>query len=423
MKILWVTNAPIGKHCEMTKASTYGGGWMTSALEKLTEDCSLELCIVTTGPLKERAIIRESNIEYVMLPGGYPLQYDHKKKNNSEEWKQLVARFKPDLIHIHGTEFAHGLALMRACPNNKYVISIQGLCSVYERYYYAGIDISLILRNITIRDVFRGDTIIQARRKFQKRGVLEREYIKRTRHVIGRTSWDFVHTNAINNKVHYHFCNESYRSVFYNKKWDIKKIKRNSIFISQAIYPIKGMHFVIKAVNILKMEFNDIQLYIAGHNITKSNSLITKLRISGYAKYLRHLIKRYSLNKYVNFTESLSAEQMVLYYQNSHVFICPSSIENSPNSLGEAQMIGTPCIASYVGGIPDMVKHGESGLLYPFEEHEMLAYHISNIFNNDRLAMRLSDGGKKTASERNNREINKNRLIEIYREIYNDEKY
>ena len=54
----------------------------------------------------------------------------------------------------------------------------------------------------------------------------------------------------------------------------------------------------------------------------------------------------------VSFLGPLNAEQMKAEYLRSNVFLCPSSIENSPNSLGEAQMLGVPCVASYVGGIP-----------------------------------------------------------------------
>ncbi len=51
-----------------------------------------------------------------------------------------------------------------------------------------------------------------------------------------------------------------------------------------------------------------------------------------------------------------------------------------------------------VGGIPDMVDHGKSGLLYRFEEFEMLAYNIKRIFEDDDLALTLSVGGKVAAS-------------------------
>jgi glycosyltransferase involved in cell wall biosynthesis len=39
-------------------------------------------------------------------------------------------------------------------------------------------------------------------------------------------------------------------------------------------------------------------------------------------------------------------KKMITEYRNAHIFICPSSIENSPNSLGEAQLIGVPVIAA-----------------------------------------------------------------------------
>lgn len=63
---------------------------------------------------------------------------------------------------------------------------------------------------------------------------------------------------------------------------------------------------------------------------------------------------------------------MVKRYLLSNVFICPSTIENSPNSLCEAQLLGVPHIASYVGGTADLMK-GNEECLYRFEETEMLA--------------------------------------------------
>ena len=108
---------------------------------------------------------------------------------------------------------------------------------------------------------------------------------------------------------------------------------------------------------------------------------------------------------------------MVAEYKNSHIFICPSIIENSPNSIGEAQLLGLPCIAAYAGGIPDMVTHGKSGLLYCFEEIEMLACSIKRIFRDGDLALRLSEGGKVAASERHDRVKITETMIAIYNKV------
>jgi len=417
VKILWVTNIPIAKHNEITKSSPNNGGWMLASLEMLKENKAIDLCIATIWPIKEKASIKDMNIEYVVLPSKNPMKYNPYKKSNIEDWKFLMSKIQPDIIHIHGTEFAHGLALMSACPDKKYVISIQGICSIIERYYYAGIDFSAILKNLTIRDLLRQDTIFHAKRQFRLKGIIEKKYLNMTNHVIGRTTWDFIHTKTINSNLNYHFCNESLRSEFYNKNWDLTKIKRHSIFVSQASYPVKGLHVLLKALNIIKKKYSNIIINIAGDNILKSDNLISKLKRSGYANYLQKIINEYSLSKHLNFIGNINAEQMALLYQYSHVFICPSSIENSPNSLGEAQLVGTPCIASYVGGIPDMIQNEETGLLYRFEEFEMLANNINRIFENDELAIFLSANSKKVALKRHNRSTNLNTLISIYKQI------
>ena len=51
-------------------------------------------------------------------------------------------------------------------------------------------------------------------------------------------------------------------------------------------------------------------------------------------------------------------------YLEADVFLLPSQSENSPNSLGEAMLLGLPCVASNAGGIPDMLADGQEGLLY-----------------------------------------------------------
>ena len=51
-------------------------------------------------------------------------------------------------------------------------------------------------------------------------------------------------------------------------------------------------------------------------------------------------------------------------YLDADVFVLPSQSENSPNSLGEAMLLGLPCVASCTGGIPDMLQSGAEGLLY-----------------------------------------------------------
>ena len=205
-KVLWVSNnifPDLSK--ELGGDISVAGGWMFGLARDLSN--YIELTVATARQNKNEFSCSVNGITYYVL----------KAKNNIErydatlekQWKKLVAEVNPDLVHIHGTEFAHGLALMKSCPNLRYVISIQGMTSVIGRYYNSGISIMEILKNITLRDILKSQTIFQEKRKYEKRGSdIEQNYIKLATDIIGRTQWDHDHTKTINPVVNYHFCNE-----------------------------------------------------------------------------------------------------------------------------------------------------------------------------------------------------------------------
>ncbi|WP_396186348.1 glycosyltransferase family 4 protein [Flavobacterium sp.] len=416
MKIMWIVNTVFPAPSKvMGLPEPVVGGWMYGLAERVSKSTGVELAIVTVYKGTEVKKISTDEIDYYLLPCKNNIKYDSQLE---EYWTQVYEQFTPDVVHIHGTEYAHGLASMRKFPNLIYIVSVQGLVSVCTKYYLGGLLFWDVITNITFRDIIRYDNLFQAKKNFEKRGILEIEYFKRTNHVIGRTQWDFTHTKSINPEVKYHFCNESLRDDFYEAaKWNINSKNDFTIFCSQATYPLKGIHQVLKAVAILKKDFPQIKLKISGTNITKRNTIIRKIKISGYGKYLNRLIKKLDIEDVVQFSGVLGQSQMINEYQKAHVFICSSSIENSPNSLGEAQLIGVPCISSYVGGVADMIDESKTGLMYRFEEFEMLSDNIRKIFSDDSLALYLSENGINEATKRHNQQTNLYQTISIYNAI------
>jgi len=389
---------------------------MIALAKELMKTERVQLCVSTVYTGSDLRRYDHDEIVYYLIPKHTSnLGYD---SGLEKFWCKIVDEFRPEVIHIHGTEYAHGMACMNACPDQKYVISIQGLVSICSEYYYAGIKYSDIIKNITINDIRRHETIFQGRNKFKRRGVLEHEYIKRTSNIIGRTFWDYTHTRRINPQVKYHKCNEVLRQSFYtSEKWQLTNKKDYTIFASQAGYPIKGLHQLLKALAIVRDSFPSTRLRVAGADIIYFKNRLDRWSLSGYGLYIKTLIKDLGLKDYITFTGPLTEEQMTEEFLNAHVFICPSSIENSPNSIGEAQIIGTPCVASFVGGIPNMISHENTGLLYRFEEYTMLANQIIEIFNNDVLAQKLSSAGIVEAEKRHNRDAIRSRMIEIYTHV------
>jgi hypothetical protein len=92
-------------------------------------------------------------------------------------------------------------------------------------------------------------------------------------------------------------------------------------------------------------------------------------------------------------------------------------MDNSPNSLGEAMLVGMPCIASDVGGIPSMISDGENGLLYNHTDINELADKIELLFSDPALAKKLGAQAKITATERHSPAKIAELTNEMYRQV------
>lgn len=418
MKILWIVNTIFPYPAEkLGYNKSVFGGWMLGLMNKLIENDDIELAIATTYSGIELKKYIDHRVVYYLLPCKNNYKYD---SNLEHYWIDINDDFKPDIVHLHGTEFAHGLAFLNVCPHVKSVVSIQGLVSLYGDAYLHGIDKSDIIKNITFRDIIKGDNLYQAQRKFLKRGETEIKILQLADRIIGRTSWDYAGTMQFTDVSKYCKCNENLRDVFYNSRWDYSKIEKHTIFVSQASYPIKGFHEVIKALATIKKYYSDVKVYVAGLNITDVSSLNKKIKLNGYAKFLIKQMKKYEVMDNIVFLGLLNEEDMVSRLLKSNVFVQASILENSPNSLGEAMLIGMPIVASNVGGTSDMLVDKKEGYLYPYGETNLLAKYIVDVFDAGDKAIELGNNARSHALKTHNRQKNANDMINIYRSITNE---
>lgn len=414
MKILWITNIPLPE----AKAKLTGnpelkatGGWLIGAANALLEKNDVQLYVASVSSLVNKLEIIEGNkVVHFLIPFGNG--NEGYNKDYESFWQDVQEMVRPDVVHIHGTEYTHGLSYVRACGSKNVVVSIQGMKSVYARYYLAGICAWDVLRNMTFHDCIKGG-LFRGQRLFEKTGRYEVELLKSVNHIIGRTSWDRSNTWAINPEAKYHFCNETLRDPFYNgDTWSFETCVKHRIFVSQANYPIKGFHQLVKALPIILRQYPDTTVHVAGADPTTWKGFSGFLHYNGYGRYLKRLIQSNNVQDAIHFVGALDAEQMKREYLNCNVFVSPSAIENSPNSLGEAQILGTPCISSYVGGVRDMMIGNEENM-YRFEEVEMLADKIVNIFSNPHTRGCMMEEAKLRHSPR----INSQTLYNIYQQI------
>lgn len=422
MNILWLTNIPLPEASILLGDKlTPFGGWLINASKALSDEKNIQLSIAFPKiNINDVEILRGKKINYYVFCNIKEVSANEDKSDN--QLKNILKLVKPDIVHIFGTEYPHTLSMVNICNEMqvKFVISIQGLVSICSKHYMAFLA-EKVQNKFTLRDFVRQDNLKQQQKKFAIRGKFEIQAIQKAHHIIGRTTLDKALTKQINPEVQYHYCNETLREEFYKHLWTIDDCERYSIFISQATYPIKGFHLILEAMPLILKRFPKAKLYVAGSDITKTAILNEKLKISSYAKHIKNLIYKYELSNKIRFTGLLDEKQMCEKYLESNVFVCSSSIENSPNSLGEAMMLGVPCVASYVGGIPDMLKHGEEGFLYQADAPYMLAHYICEIFKDDELAIKLSKNAREHALKTHDRDKNTRQLLKIYNNILLDD--
>lgn len=411
VKILWLTNILLPDISgELGREKECMGGWLDSLLTSLKKDPEFKLAVATVGNVKELIDIDCGQVRYFVLPlPGSPMS---PAPQLEPLWKEIQQRFHPDILHLHGSEFPWKLSCFQSFSDACSILSIQGLSSVCSRYYLEGIDDLDILRNVTFRDIVKRKTLWQEKRDFFKRGEFEKRCLLQVRHIIGRTSWDKRHARILAPQAEYHFCNECLRTAFYTGTWSLKNVERHSLFLSQGSYPLKGLHMMLRALALLKTKYPDVKLYVGGDNPVQKGWF----RLDGYGHYLKRLIREMNLKDHIIFLGLLNEQQMKDRYLLSHVFVCPSSIENSSNSVGEAQMLGVPVITSNTGGLPDFAVEG-AALLYHFQEYEELAEHVDHIFSDNVLAEKISAAGKAQAKIRHDIKLNAACQKNIYLKI------
>lgn len=418
MKVLWVSLVefpPLSKY--LGKRPPAHCGWLYSsakAAKDVIPDLELGVLVYSYGRIYEKHIV--DGITYFLIPTSDMSKEDSKQVKYC---KDAIHDFQPDIIHIHGTEHSLAAATCRANIGSiPIVANIQGLAKPYSRYADGGLSLKDKILNITLLDFYRNTFILNARHSFLKRAKCEDFVLKNVGHVIGRTSWDKYHTITTNPNVTYHFMNETLRDIFYeDPKWSFSKCQRHTVFVSNSGSPLKGAHQMIKALPLILRHYPDTKVRFCGSSVL-NNDLKSKLHMQGYHLYLRRLVKKMNLHNHVEFLGQLSDVEMKQAFLDANVYVMPSAIENSPNSLCEAQILGVPSVAAYVGGTPDLVAHGISGYLYRYEEIEELAQIVISLFGcydySDLCAQE-----HKVALCRHDKLHNAERLNDIYQNILN----
>lgn len=161
----------------------------------------------------------------------------------------------------------------------------------------------------------------------------------------------------------------------------------------------KGLDDLIKSLPLIAKKIPDIKLVMIGDGNMRSE--------------LMFLVKELGVAERVRFMGALPNEQAMRQVAHSSVFVLPSLGEGLGIVILEAQALGIPVVATNIGGIPDCVKDGSTGLLVPIKNPEAIAEAVIKILENQSLANTLVENAKKELYR-----FDWQRIAEQYADIY-----
>lgn len=410
MKVLWFTNTP---SCYISKSNVghNGGGWISSLQKEIEKVSSIELGIafhMDNEPFK----IKDNNTTYFPIKNP-PLKNIQKKliwlfKGEDKltqilenyylnSYLNVIDNYKPDIIHIFGSErYFSIIANKTTIPT---ILHIQGFINpISNAFFPSGISKhDFIWTDYNpIKVLKRKQTLINLNNSAKR----ELRTLKHIKYFMGRTTWDYRLSQIYNPQSIYFHCDEILRADFYNS--NNYKPQSNKIVstISSPLY--KGEDLIIKTAKILSENLKtNFEWHIFGVNQSSENYRLTNIKTGSKVIY-RGVVDSNTLKK--------ELEECTIY-------VHPSYIDNSPNSLSEAQIMGIPTIATYVGGITSLIENEKTGYLVPSNDPYQTAFIINKLLSDYNLRIKIGKQAKEIAKIRHNKNKIVNQLLNIYNDI------
>lgn len=314
-----------------------------------------------------------------------------------------------DVIVLFGTENGYTADVLKLCAErgllDRAAVFAQGMAYPCALHYAEGVPVRVVKR-YTLRDFLRRQNIKKEQAAMMKRAETEREALTLTRSFIGRTTMDKAMLRMYNPSADYYRCNDVLREPFYSGEWSADACEKHRIFISQYYYPLKGFHYLLEAAAILKKKYPSLRIAAAGYNPIEKPLPQKETKDSSYIRYVKKLIAEYGLEGNIELLGVIDEERMKEEYLKANVFVMPSSIENSPNSLAEAMMLGVPTVAADVGGVSDFAEHKTEAFIYPSPAVYLLAHYIDAVFEGGAPIDEMARRGRERALREYDREHN-----------------
>ena len=407
MRLLWF---------EVTTPSRYTGqglvigGWQDS-LERIVRTCEeVELFIAFESmcPQETKCI---DGVTYIPIFLEYTKEELKRKESTWEvnaqklipAMKKIVEEIRPQLIQVFGTEWPFGI--IAEFTDIPVVVHIQGAMAPYNNALFPpGYNFLNVIQEIgwkhpkLIRKAWKDHNYDLSRAAIDKR------VWKTVPNYMGRTKWDEALSAIMHPGRRYFHVEEALRTQFTSRvlKWNLPTDGKLKLISTGCSNFWKGPDMMLKTAHILTELGIDFSWKVAGFMPDNVRRMVEKKEKLTFA------------DNGVEFLGYIQPEELSEHLCNSTLYVHTAYVENSPNSICEAQCIGIPIITTNVGGITTLLNDGELGILVPANDPWQMAYHIISLSNDENRMRNFSEKGKAAALKRHDDKLIKNQLLNVY---------
>lgn len=408
------------RSCPAKYKETHGallGGWQDSLERIIKDNTSVELYIAFKGNGDIKVI---DKVTYIPL--NIHLSKIEKIKNQFT-WEidsskliqqaiQIINQYQPDIIHVFGTEWPFGL--IAQYTNIPVVVHVQGAISpYYNAKYPPGYNISTYIAAMKGNIARYLWHFIQTTKQ-KSREKMEKKIFEHVKYYMGRTCWDKAVTKVCNPERVYFHVDEALRPAFIEgvNHWTLNEKNSSKLRLvtigCSTLY--KGLDMMIKTATQLKNLGIEFEWNVIGHMPNEFRMMV------------EYKEKKKFKDCNINILGFQSPEFISELLCNSSMYVHTAYIENSPNSLCEAQIMGVPIVSTNVGGISSLVSDGIDGVLIPANDPYRMAFEIAELFADKERMEKYSTKGMERAKERHNPQNIARDLLNCYNTIINKDK-
>ena len=414
MRVLWF---------EVTEPSRYQdkglviGGWQDS-LENIVRECpdiELSIAFETNDACAQKKKV--DGVTYIPICKGKnfvnkikeKLNWNLRIRNLKQTMKKIVDEANPDLIQVFGTEWPYGL--VADLTNKPVVIHIMGALVQYSNALYApGFSSHDLARSVPFWNIWKRLKIVRNKKIFLRQVDCEKDIWEKVKYYMGRTEWDKNLSKIMHpDRIYFHVEEALRPEIMMDETvWNAPTKAKVRLISTGCSTFWKGPDMMLRTAQILKNRQFDFEWLVAG-----------KMPLD-----IKHCVENklgttFEENdvKLIGFTKPSDLRKLL---SQSTLYVHTAYVENSPNSICEAQILGVPVVSTNVGGITTLL--GDDGIMVPANDPWQMANAIIELTCDKEKMERFSKNGQEKALKRHNTENIKKQLFDCYNSIINQTK-